>query len=125
MKIKTDFISNSSSTIYIVAIPSSFQVENYLTLREHANIFLGYEKYEMSKEVLIGKVESLKRGLVMEYDAECDKKPYIYVIHDILTELGFNIDEIESIGPGCDQLINILHGNLEQKIRSILGGKVP
>ena len=92
MKIKTDFISNSSSTIYIVAIPNSFKIEKYLTLREHINIFLGYEKHNMSKEVLIGKIEKLKRGFVMEYEIEDGTKPYLYVIFNILEELNLDID---------------------------------
>ena len=125
MKIKTDFISNSSSAIYIVAIPSSFEIENYLTLREHANIFLEYEKHNMSKEVLIEKVKSLKRGSIMEYDIEDNSKPYLYVILNILTELGLHIDEVPVPDLGYERLINILHGNCEQKIRNILEGKVP
>lgn len=125
MKVKTDFISNSSSAVYVVAIPNSFKIEDYLTLREHANIFLGYEKHNMSKEVLIGKVKNLKRGFVMEYDIEDDSKPYLYVILNILTELGLAIDEVEIHEPGNERLINILHGSCEQKIRNILEGKVP
>jgi len=125
VKIKTDFISNSSSTIYIVAIPSSFKIKNYLTLREHANIFLGYEKYEMSKEVLVEKVEKLKRGHVIVFEIEDGTKPYLYVIFNILEELNLNIDIIETHELGPDQLINILHGKLEQKIQNILEGKVP
>lgn len=125
MKVKTDFISNSSSAIYIVAIPNSFKIENYLTLREHANIFLGYENHNMSREVLVEKVKSLKRGSIMEYDIEDNNKPYLYVILNILTELGLDIDAVPVPDLGYERLVNILHGSCEQKIRNILEGKVP
>lgn len=38
MKFKSDFVTNSSSVNYIVVLPNDFKIENYLSIREHANI---------------------------------------------------------------------------------------
>jgi len=84
MKIKSDLVTNSSSTSYLVHIPDSFDINNFLALIET-------DDENLSKEELIEKVKEeityLKQsGSVHEYDNNA-----FYPIVNILSklELGF------------------------------------
>jgi len=83
MKIKTDFVTNSSSTSYVVIVPNGFDVKNYLSIKEQAGFMESLvEDWEEGEP--IPKAEDLQRvfekvkrdGEFQFYCYECDEYTY-------------------------------------------------
>ena len=104
MKIKTDFVTNSSSTSYIVFIPKDFIIEkNHITsdnlrydfgdLLKHAN-----NDWERSLYALNDGLEVLKNEGIIWCDGLKVQEGYegFYALHCILMEQDFELQTYES-----------------------------
>lgn len=118
MKIKTDFITNSSSTVYIVFIPSKFFVDNS-ELQKISNKKMWYP--ELMKPEIFDKIAEyigiLKGGDNIWYYGDDGVDPDIFgMIVDICRNYGFVIATLDIDGEGN----NIVRGIREEKINKIL-----
>jgi len=128
MKIKTDFITNSSSTMYIFYIPESFELnksdifefsEEFEWLfdeneKDRVNNDASYEEYLL--ENLPNLFKELRTvGSLWTYgdDQGCPQSIY-YIIHNILKKYDLEIQTIEIGYEGSNQLITINPDRIKQ-----------
>lgn len=125
MKIKTDFVTNSSSTTYIIAIPDSFTItiEDINRMIDKEDIYLDKEdSTEENKEVILKQalegLKTLKTGNILYRDDF--EELYAYSV--VLTALTTNDLEITSIETSSDsdyKIIPVTTKTIEKAIKSI------
>lgn len=95
MKIKTDFITNSSSTAYIVAIPNDFEPDQETILEKSKEHFIYRQDEEEWPETRILEefsecLELLKKGEnIWNYGNEGADSRIFYIMTAICEENGF------------------------------------
>ena len=101
MKIKSDFVTNSSSTSYLVCLPDNFDITKFLHIIDPENSWWFEEYLDASEEVKKEIMEKLKERLIKlnekllkhtniyEYDSEYDA---YHVFIKLLEELDLIID---------------------------------
>lgn len=104
MKFKSDFVTNSSSVNYIVILPSDFKIENYLSIREHANIL-------DSSEVHIDDVIESFNILMMDGSISSDvyddcPRAFDYTLR-ILSELKVIVQKVDTPAGAPYVIVNI------------------
>jgi hypothetical protein len=72
MKVKSDFVTNSSSTCYVVILPKDFNLDDNLSIKEHAN----------DKDLAIALLD----GLVNLSDYSNDKNKQNEIISSVTKE---------------------------------------
>lgn len=114
MKVKTDFITNSSSTNYIVLIPSTLSLKRCLSIREQAGINL---PDDIEIEELTEHFRELRcMGFVQEFDIGV---PYFDFLSDMLKELDLVVCKFDA-GPDIGCIVNVID-NLKKKLDVITG----
>jgi hypothetical protein len=115
MIIKNDFVTNSSSTCFIVSIPEKFEVsdeEIQNTLQKTFEDFYDPEELETSftefVEIVREYIESLKCGeCVYEYDIEYDACFVYDVIEKILENNSFILTSLDIHSDGNNHMVGI------------------
>jgi len=130
MKLKQDFITNSSSASYLTFIPDGFDVDKFIKLIPEYKIeelldtenYYGNEQYK-DKQSLLDAVKKgfdslINTGTVSYWDDEV-----FWIIQDILEKLDLIIDEPETGGgDGSGAIININGADNKSKLKTILEG---
>jgi len=125
MKIKQDFVTNSSSCSYLVYIPDGFDIkkaieENQDMVDKQLSkewITEEYSKDEFISEILYNHSALLKHGETNAYPFE----PY-EVLSDIYSKNGFMIQFMEQGGENDDSfMININCQSYQKQIEKIKG----
>ena len=100
MKIKSDFVTNSSSTSYIVCIPEKFDIDMFISLLSDMDEIDNKELfYNKIKDV----VKELKDyGTLDQYENELE----FYRLSDLLSELELDVLSYDSPSD-CGVIINI------------------
>lgn len=113
MKIKADFVTNSSSACYIVMIPPEFKLQDHLSMLEKGGIFNQFQLYTEGgdREIELEKVEAffellLDQGSVIEDWFE-DSRMYMWIVLDICRDLKFEVTQYDIPHEGRNQIINV------------------
>ena len=127
MKVKTDFITNSSSCSYIVFIPDNFDIDKFVELIDNERLkeplSASWNEYDLHtiddvKVKIKDKINDLiKNGYIYHDD-------YLYyIIGDLLETLDLVVDEPDTGGgDGSGAMINISGAPLRAKLKTILSG---
>ncbi len=102
MKVKSDFVTNSSSTAYIVFIPNNFYASDEILDEAQTMCKEDYDDYILTDEQLYKDIpdliEGLKTGEVLSY-YDYDGWGWVILIQ-ILTNLNFIISDVCIDGEG-------------------------
>ena len=128
MKIKSDFVTNSSSTSYIIYLPENFDVLAAVQEKKPELFdWLSSEKNKILLKDIIEKVKKDSEIMMDAYDWVRSNPSYsgqdcyevFNVFYRIVSELGLIIDGIDT-GPDDIQVyINIGSSEAKEKIRNI------
>jgi hypothetical protein len=104
MKIKSDFVTNSSSTSYIYLIPDLFDVKNFLSIKEQAGYLDNLIEEDLEDEErkdLVSKIidifDSIKKGNSVDIYMEDCEKEYM-AAYRLVSELNMEILSSELSG---------------------------
>lgn len=127
MKIKSDFVTNSSSTSYLVFIPDNFDYEivNRVIDASHTiqkdieelNEWTERKGKDCKKEIEDAFKDLVNGKSVYHYD--CDS---FYTIHEILHELGLVVSVKELSGSQDGHIINLNSKDIKSKLETIRSG---
>ena len=124
MKIKWDFVTNSSSTAYIVTVPKNLDISDVHTVLKDDSYYIEElgETFDDDKmkffEAFATNIERLKKGgtYLLNYDTEC-----FWSIKDYLQAKGLIITHIDTPGDGEDVMESVSIERLKECIAQAEG----
>jgi len=121
MKIKVDFITNSSSTAYVVFVPNNFKVTRNQAHKSYKNEYYSDTSDKAFNDEIFcdieDSIEELKEGQhLWSYGDEGTPGPIYYAVLDICNINGFIVSDSEMGGEGN----NSIFGIKEEQIVDIL-----
>lgn len=128
MKIKADFITNSSSHSYIIMLPKDFQIQDNLSMLEKGGIFNQFEGYIGGggvSEIELDKIEHffevlLEQGSILEGMWE-DGGVYIFIVIDICKELNLIVTDYDIPHEGNNSILNVGVPKILDRVKEIGG----
>jgi hypothetical protein len=128
VKIKADFVTNSSSACYIVMIPPEFKLQDHLSMLEKGGIFNRFEHYTVGQDLELD-VEKLthffevllQEGCMTEQLWERHGKLYMWVVLDLCQELKFTVADYDIPHEGNNIIVNVGIPNVLNKVKEIGG----
>jgi len=117
MKIKTDFVTNSSSTCYVVFVPNAFSITDEMIEKAIDDEKLYWDmddddvipSVENMREEVSECIELLKTGdniYLDSYGDGVDVKVYS-IAHNILSNHGFEMSSVEMSVDGGDTIVGV------------------
>lgn len=102
MKIKLDFVTNSSSTAYVVVIPSSIKLlKSVKEIEETQNYEDALEyQYDKNKSLMLTSFNETLQELKNGDDVHYDDHQAFFLIRDYLADKGCIIKDIDMNGGG-------------------------
>lgn len=127
MKIKADFVTNSSSACYIVMLPPEFKIQDHLSMLEKGGIFNRFEHYTIGQDLELD-VEKLthffevllQEGCIVEHLWE-EGRIYMWIVLDICTDLKFSVAEYDIPHEGNNLVVNVGMSKVLSKVKEIGG----
>lgn len=116
MKIKADFVTNSSSTAYIVLVPNEFRPDDDEIQKLYSGEYVAYD--ELSDEQLFKEIpelfELLKEGDNVWYYGDQGTHPNLWsmILHICRTH-GFLLTSLEMNGEGNNTIVGIKEEQIE------------
>jgi hypothetical protein len=128
MKIKRDFVTNSSSCSYLVFIPDGFEIDKFLHLIEESSIeelvendWYDSEEFKCKEDVL-NKVKE-KINDLQQYGSIHQDDGVYYIIGEIFRKLDLVLGEPETGGgDGSGAIMNINGTHYREKLTAIIKG---
>ena len=119
MKIKTDFVTNSSSTAYVVLVPNAFYADDNELEKEYQQVI---EEHEVLSDELIYKeipecIELLKEGESLTYEYN---NSIFYTVLGICENRGFLLASMTTSGEND----TFIQGIKEEQIEKIYIGNI-
>ena len=119
MKVKSDFVTNSSSTAYVIMIPNDFELDQNEVMEEYGSIYI--EEYESEDQevaaltaVLPEMVEKVKCGEHLWcYGDEGEDPNLYYILLNICEKHGFVLASDSIGGEGNNTIFSIPQERVE------------
>lgn len=116
MKIKQDFVTNSSSTSYVVYIPENFDIDDWI--RKKSELFEFHDEESPNQSIVKKIVEKLKHGeQVWQDDVDRSFNSYNFV-YDLFQELGMILKDTDTSSES-GRMINIGTCKIKQQMNKI------
>lgn len=120
MKIRNGFVSNSSSSSYIVCVPKSFEIDEKELSEWAEDMMYDYKRklrtITNAKKCIKDNLDKLKKS----GELWSDKNPAFYVIQNILIKSDFIIEQCSGAAGWPDSIRNVGCDKTLEKIRKIM-----
>ena len=121
MKIKSDFVTNSSSTSYLVYIPEKFDINNFTNLILESSDIDDYLEDDESKEEFLDRFKEefnylLASGSSYQYDNR-----FYYMLVDLFEKLELNVESWDTSSEN-GMIINVNSNEIKKSIEVIKSG---
>jgi len=136
MKVKSDFVTNSSSTAYLVFVPDNFDIEKFIGILDgfgdEIEEYICSYKEDYESVVTTEDIQEYKKQFIEGFNKHIKNDEFIYYENSrwfqparfILSELDLIVYEIDNIGSGSmqDEIVLLSNEKISGKLNSIKSG---